>query len=102
MVWATNWNTFFYLTYLVMMFLAGPYSFKLDNEQVCDNANDPENYVPAIEENPNTFIGFVDFQAKTTYCDVNVLEVGAINYSDHVVKIVLYQSYAGKVLHRFR
>jgi hypothetical protein len=85
-----------------MMVLPKPYSFKLGDNQVCGNPNDPENHVRAIKENPNTFIRFADFQEKTTYCNVNALEVGATNYSDHVVKIVLYQSHAGKVLHRFR
>jgi hypothetical protein len=101
-VWATHWNTFFYLTYMVTMFLPEPYSFKLDDDEVCDNPNDPENYVRAIEENPNTFIGLVDFQGKTAYCDIKVLEFGATNHSDHVTKIVLYQSHAGKVPHRIR
>jgi hypothetical protein len=31
-----------------------------------------------------------------------VLEFSATNYSDHVANIVLYQSHAGKVLHRLR
>jgi hypothetical protein len=101
-VWATNWNTFFYLTCMVMMFLPEPYSFKLGDDQVCDNPNDPKNYVRAIEENPNPFIRLVDLKVKTAYCDVNLLEFGATNYNDHMAKIVLYQSHAGKVLHRFR
>jgi hypothetical protein len=64
---------------MVMMFLPEPYSFKLDDDQLCNNPNDPENYVRAIEENPNTFIGLVDFQVKMAYCDVNVFEFSATN-----------------------
>jgi hypothetical protein len=101
-VWATNWNTFFYLTYMVMMFLPEPYSFKLDDDEVCDDQRSIEVYLRALEDNPNMFIGPAKFQAEQPYCGVRIVEFSKTKYCNHVAKIVLYQSQAGKVLHRFR
>jgi hypothetical protein len=86
---------------MVLMFLPEPYSFKPDEDQICDGPNKAEAHVPVLENNSNSIARLGNFQVKQSPCRVSLLEFRETKYSDHVSKIVLYQSQAGKTLHRF-
>jgi hypothetical protein len=62
-VWATNWNTFLYLTYVMMVFIPEPSSLKTDDDQVPAGNCLIARSLRTLGGHPNSMVGLVDFKA---------------------------------------
>ena len=103
--WATNWNSYFFLTYVVMMFIKEKYSLKMDDDMFPWSMTGFENFVARISRDKNTIIGISGYTAPETErfnCGINPTAFKQPKASDHVAWVVLMPASAGKIMHRFR
>ena len=104
-IWATNWNSYFFLTYVVMMFIKEKYSLKMDDDVFPSSLTSFEDFVGRIQRNKNTIIGVTGYTAPQTErfnCGINPTAFKQPSANDHVASIVVMPASAGKILHRFR
>jgi hypothetical protein len=100
--WCTNWNSYFFLTYVVMMFIPELYTFKLDDDHIPVDNQSLLEYANQMKVNSNLIVG----QGRTTLnrpqCGIKPKFIkDKQGKPDHVAFAVLFRSAAGKVLHRF-
>jgi hypothetical protein len=97
-VWLTNWNSYFFMTYIPMGFLHEPYTLKMDDDQIPTDTRAIEKYVTIMKTLPNRIIGAGGGDHSGDGCGL------AENHGpyNHVAAFVMFHSDAAKILHRFR
>jgi hypothetical protein len=100
-VWCTNWNSFFFLTYVLVRFVPERFVIKVDDDNIPIDRTGFANYLNvAIRE--DTIIGRLGWVIDSSWCGVSPRIGPSSNYSDHVAALVLFDSRACKIMHRFR
>lgn len=103
--WATNWNTYFFLTYVVMMFIEQKYALKMDDDSFPNSVTSFEQLLKHVRARKNTIVGILGYTApegETFNCDIKGREFQRPMANDHVAQVVMMPAAAGKILHRFR
>jgi hypothetical protein len=100
-VWCTNWNSFFYLTYVVVMFLPERFVIKCDDDVIPEDMTGIERYVK-IAVNRDVIIGLGGVVLDGPWCDIHTDFMPTGDVVDHVSWLVLFQTQAGKVMNRFQ
>lgn len=106
-VWCTNWNSFFYLTYSVMMFIEEKYFIKIDDDHFLDSEETARSMHEYITHHPNTMVGSKKCGnkiAKKFDCGCTGIKrsFSTGNKADYISLLVMMYSSSGKILHRFR
>jgi hypothetical protein len=99
-VWLTNWNSFFFMTYLPMAFLPYDYVLKVDDDFFPRHSRAIEDWLNLTDRHPNSLIGTGPGYAPPA-CG-NISFQTSHRQPDHVAWVVLYPTSSGKMLHRFR
>lgn len=55
--WCTNWNSYFFLTYVVMMFVPELYTFKFDDDHIPVDRQSLLEYADQMKLNRNLIVG---------------------------------------------
>jgi hypothetical protein len=100
-VWFTNWNSLFFVTYVLMMFVPERFVLKIDDDDIPTNSASLASFVDAAVR-ADVIVG----QGRSTLCrplcGIKPQFARDAGVPDHVAFVVLYDTQAGKVLHRFR
>jgi hypothetical protein len=100
-VWCTNWNSFFFLTYVLMSFVPERFVLKIDDDLIPTDWTSLATFLRTAER-PNVIVG----QGRTTLnrriCKLKPVIIRDTGVPDHVAFVVLFDARAGKVLARFR
>lgn len=102
-MWCTNWNSYFYLTYCVMMFIEDLYYMKIDDDFFFETSDSAENMCKYESQHPNTMIGVGNTFNHINYCECKPYKRKYVEepFVDYISWLVLMYSSAGKILHRF-
>jgi hypothetical protein len=100
-VWCTNWNSFFFLTYVVVMFLPERFVIKIDDDQAPIDMTGIKRYI-AIATNRDVIIGRDGVALGNRLCYIRPKLIPGRGVVDHVSWLVLFQTQAGKVMNRFQ
>lgn len=105
-VWCTNWNSYFFLTYSVMMFINEQYFIKVDDDYFVNVTNGAKRLYDHIIKNPNTMVsthGLRNYVGYKFNCSCKVLskKKSVSKRGDYFSLIVMMYSSSGKIMHRF-
>jgi hypothetical protein len=100
-VWLTNWNSFFFLTYVLMSFVPERFVLKIDDDQMPNDRAGLARFVAAAEKS-DRIIGSGAYTATRPLCGFVPRIGNGRGDVDHTAWVVLYDARAGKVMSRFR
>lgn len=98
--WCTNWNSYFFMTYMSVMFLHERYFIKMDDDHIPTSPRSMTDWLQYMKENPNQMIGCGGGTLKQSTCDCKVAK-RPTNAVDHVAYVTMMYSWMGKLLHRY-
>jgi hypothetical protein len=99
-VWLTNWNSFFFESYVLMGFVPERFVLKIDDDHIPTDKVSLARFVDAaVRENVMVAPGGLTIDRPL--CSLEPQIVGARTI-DHLAWVVLFDAQAGKILHRFR
>jgi hypothetical protein len=101
-VWLTNWNSFFYMTYVAMSFMRESYVLKIDDDMFASRRDAFATYLNAAKMQPSSIIGLNGGSVGLERCGFEIEKVVGKTAPDHVANFVLFPAGAGKVMQRFR
>jgi hypothetical protein len=102
-VWCTNWNSFFFLTYVLMMFVPERFVMKMDDDILPLDGSSFTDYVrTATADDVIVGLGGPNKRLATPICGIEakIAELG--NRTDHVALVVLFNTQACKIMNRFQ
>jgi hypothetical protein len=99
-VWFANWNSFFYMTYLLMSFVSERFVLKIDDDFIPTDKSSLAGFVAAAVRG-DVFVGPGGALLADPLCGIQPQIARDVGGLDHVSWIVLFAAQAGKILHRF-
>jgi hypothetical protein len=100
-VWCTNWNSFFFLTYSLMMFVPERFVIKIDDDNIPIDPNGIATFVRTAM-NKNVIVGRNGLTLSVGLCGIHPKVAAANGRLDHVAWVVLFNAQACKIMNRFR
>jgi hypothetical protein len=100
-VWCTNWNSFFYLTYVLVMFLPERFVVKIDDDNIPIDRTGIRRFVKAAVPR-NSIVGRGGAAIGKRWCRLRPKVAPPTEEVDHVSWVVLFDPRAAKVMNRFR
>jgi hypothetical protein len=100
-VWCTNWNPFFFLTYVLVMFAPERFVVKVDDDHILIDRNGFANYI-GVATRHNAIVGLGAWEIGSPECGLRVAVGPPSGHADHVAALVLFAPIAARIVHRFR
>jgi hypothetical protein len=99
-VWFTNWNSFFFVTYVLMSFVPERFVLKIDDDQIPTDKSSLARFVNAAVRG-DVFVGAGGAAIAHPFCGIRPQIARHFSGLSHLAWVVLFDAQAGKVLHRF-
>jgi hypothetical protein len=99
-LWFTNWNSFFYIFYVLIMFVPERFTLKIDDDLIPTDTVSLATFVNAALQQ-DVIVGSGGAYMNRPACGFNPQIIDNVQGFDHSAFVILYDTYAGKVLHRF-
>jgi hypothetical protein len=100
-IWCTNWNSFFFLSYSLMMFVPERFVRTIDDNNIPIDPIGIETFVRTAI-NKNVIVGRSGFTLSFGLCGIHPKVAPANGRRDHVAWVVLFNPQACKIMNRFR
>ena len=101
--WCTNWNSYFYLTYSVMMFIKDKYFIKIDDDYFFNTKAETEKLFKFVSNNDNIIGGVGNRINRYIGCACHITKYNHDyrEISDFISPVSIMYSTSGKILYRF-